>query len=65
MEALIAAGSFIMENAGLILMSLLAIVGAFAQLATLTPNTADDVWTQKALDAINWLARNTGKSKNG
>lgn len=43
---------------------LLQVVGAFAALATLTPNKSDDKIVQAALDGINFLGANLGKAKN-
>ena len=42
----------------------LAIVGAFALLATKTPNKVDDKILQVILDIINFLGANLGKAKN-
>lgn len=59
-----AAYSWAAENWGVLALAIPAIIGAFAQLATLTPNTSDDKFFQKLLDITNWLGRNTGKAKN-
>lgn len=42
----------------------LAVVGAFALIATKTPNKTDDRILQVILDIINFLGANLGKSKN-
>lgn len=42
----------------------LAFVGAFALLATKTPNTADDKIAQVLLDVINFLGANLGEAAN-
>jgi len=39
-------------------------VGAFAILATLTPNKTDDKIVQWILTAVNFLGANLGKAKN-
>ena len=43
---------------------LLQVVGAFALLATLTPNKTDDKIVQGILTGINFRAANVGKSTN-
>ena len=40
------------------------IIGAFAIIATMTPNKADDKIVQFILDAVNFLGGNLGKAKN-
>ena len=42
----------------------LTVVGAFAAIATVTPNKADDRIAQVLLDIINFLGANLGKAKN-
>ena len=42
----------------------LAVVGAFALLATKTPNKTDDKILQVILDIVNFLGANLGKAKN-
>ncbi len=42
----------------------LAVVGAFALVATKTPNKTDDKILQLILDVVNFLGANLGKSKN-
>ena len=42
----------------------LAVVGAFALIATKTPNKTDDRILQVILDIINFLGANLGKAKN-
>jgi len=44
---------------------LLQVIGAFAAIATLTPNDSDDRIIKWILDAINTLGGNVGKAKNG
>ena len=44
---------------------LIQLVGAFALLATMTPNKTDDRIMQVVLDAVNFLGANLGKAKNG
>lgn len=43
----------------------LAVVGAFAVIASKTPNKTDDKIIQTVLDVINFLGANFGKAKNG
>ena len=43
----------------------LAVVGAFAAIAAVTPNKADDAIVQRLLDIVNALGMNVGKAKNG
>lgn len=43
---------------------ILQIVGAFAAIATLTPNKTDDRIVQWLLDIVNFLGANFGKAKN-
>ena len=43
---------------------LLEIIGAFAIIATLTPNKTDDKIVQTILNAVNFLGANMGKAKN-
>lgn len=42
----------------------LQIVGAFAALATMTPNKTDDKIAQFFMDLVNFLGGNFGKAKN-
>jgi hypothetical protein len=42
----------------------LQVVGAFAVIATMTPNKTDDKIVQWLLDIINFLGGNLGKAKN-
>lgn len=42
----------------------LAVVGAFALIATKTPNKSDDRIVQVILDIVNFLGANLGKAKN-
>ncbi len=42
----------------------LAIVGAAAVVASLTPTTTDDSFLAKARSVLNWLAFNIGQAKN-
>ena len=41
-----------------------SVVGSFALIATITPNSTDDRIVQVILDIVNFLAGNIGKSKN-
>ena len=42
----------------------LSVIGAFAVLAAMTPNTVDDRIVQFLMDLINFLGGNLGKAKN-
>ena len=42
----------------------LTVIGAFAVIATMTPNKSDDKIVKFLLDLVNFLAGNLGKSKN-
>ena len=53
--------SYVMEN----YMQMLAAVGGFAVIASLTPNKSDDRIVQTILDMVNFLGANFGKAKNG
>jgi hypothetical protein len=56
---------WVMSNWATIAVAIPAILGGFATLATLTPNTSDDKIIQKILDIVNMLGLNVGKAKNG
>ena len=56
--------AFLQSNGQTIIMALLATVGGFASLASLTPNKTDDRIIQMILDVINFLGGNFGKAKN-
>jgi hypothetical protein len=43
---------------------LVQIVGAFAVIATMTPNTADNKIASVLLEAVNFLGGNLGKARN-
>lgn len=43
---------------------LLEVIGAFALIATMTPNKTDDEIINKLLKFINFVGANFGKSKN-
>ncbi|MAH46404.1 hypothetical protein CMI37_11270 [Candidatus Pacearchaeota archaeon] len=53
---------FLMANWATILEALLGIVGVFALVATVTPNTADNKIAKMFLDIINFLGANLGKA---
>ena len=42
----------------------LAVIGAFALIATKTPNKVDDKIGQVLMDIVNFLGANFGKAKN-
>jgi len=46
------------------LAGLLQVIGAFAVVATMTPNKTDDKIVQLILDGVNFLGGNLGKAKN-
>lgn len=54
----------LLEQLPTILGALLTVVGGFAALATLTPNTSDDAIIAKILGVINFLAANFGNASN-
>ena len=56
--------NFLMENWEGLFTAVTSIVGAFAVLATFTPNTADNELMDKVLKFVNFLGANFGKSKN-
>ncbi len=60
MDAILAVGAWAFANAAIIL----EVIGAFAILATMTPNKTDDKIVQVVLDLVNFLGANTGKAKN-
>ena len=43
---------------------MMQIVGAFAVVATMTPNTADNKIASVLLEAVNFLGGNLGKARN-
>ena len=55
---------WVWNNGQSVIEGLIAVVGGFAMLATLTPNKSDDAIVQRVLDMINFLAANFGKSAN-
>lgn len=60
MEWITTAISFVTNNIG----TILQVVGAFAALAMLTPNKADDKFVAGVLKVINVLGANVGKAAN-
>ena len=60
MEFLTGAWDWFQGNIG----PILQIVGAFAIVATMTPNKVDDKIAQIIMDGINFLGANVGKAKN-
>lgn len=53
-----------MENAIEIITIASAVIGAFAAIAAVTPNTTDNKIAQFLLDLINLLGANIGKAQN-
>ena len=53
-----------MQNWNLITDVVLKLVGAFAIIASMTPNTNDNKAAQMLADLVNLLGFNIGKSKN-
>ena len=60
MEVILVVGAWLVANVAL----LLQIVGAFAVLATMTPNKTDDKIVQIVLDLVNFMGANAGKATN-
>ncbi len=60
MELIQLVASWVWQNVAL----LLQVVGAFAILATRTPNKVDDKIMQVVMDVVNFAGMNTGKAKN-
>jgi len=56
--------NFIVNNWEALFGAVTSIVGAFAVLATITPNSADNAIMDKVLGLVNFLGANLGKSKN-
>ena len=56
--------SYVMQNWNLITDVVLKLVGAFAIIASMTPNTNDNKAAQMLADIVNLLGFNIGKSKN-
>ena len=55
---------WIIENAGNMVDIALKIVGAFAVIATMTPNESDNKIADGLMRLVNMLAANFGKSSN-
>lgn len=55
---------YLIENWTVILSAITSIVGGFSVLATLTPNSADNMIVDKVMKAINFMGANFGKAKN-
>ena len=56
--------SYVMQNWNLITDVVLKLVGAFAIIASMTPNTNANKAAQMLADLVNLLGFNIGKSKN-
>lgn len=56
---------FLGANFGTIVELVTQLVGAFALLATLTPNTSDNAIADSLLRLVNTLGANFGRAKNG
>ena len=54
----------ILENVPDFIKIAVGLVGVFAIIATMTPNTADNAIADKALKFVNMLAANFGRAKN-
>jgi hypothetical protein len=54
----------ILDKIQLLIPIVLQVVGAFALIATLTPNKVDDRIAQVIMDVVNFLGANIGKAKN-
>ena len=55
---------FLNENAVQIFKIVTGIVGVFALIATMTPNTVDNKIAQFVMDLVNFLGANVGKAAN-
>lgn len=55
---------YILENWHQIIIALLAVMGALAQIVALTPSKKDDEVVSKVTKVINILAGNYGNAKN-
>jgi len=55
---------YITENATQLIQTLIQICGAFAVIATLTPNTSDNAIADFLLKLVNGLGANFGKASN-
>jgi hypothetical protein len=55
---------FLTEHAGSLIQLLTSIIGAFAIIATMTPNEADNRIADWLLKLINLLGANIGKASN-
>ena len=55
---------FLSTNIQPIFEIVIAVVGVFALIATLTPNTVDNRIAQTIMDVINFLGGNVGKAAN-
>jgi hypothetical protein len=56
--------NFVMENWEQIFTALTSIVGAFAVLASFTPNQTDNAVVDKVMGFINFMGANFGNAKN-
>lgn len=56
--------NFIMENWEQLFAAVTSFVGAFALVASFTPNSADNELADKALKFVNFLGANFGNAKN-
>jgi len=55
---------YIAQNAAQLLQTLVQLCGAFAVIATLTPNTSDNAIADFLLKLVNGLGANFGKASN-
>tara|TARA_R100001163_G_C4971520_1_gene131231 strand:+ start:257 stop:442 length:186 start_codon:yes stop_codon:yes gene_type:complete len=56
--------SYVMQNWSLITDVVLKVVGAFAVVASMTPNDTDNRAAQMLADLVNLLGFNVGKARN-
>jgi hypothetical protein len=56
---------FLTENAPGLIQLAVSIIGAFAVIATMTPNEADNKIANWLLKFVNLLGANVGKARNG
>jgi hypothetical protein len=56
---------YIVQNSGALIEVVTQIIGAFAVIATLTPNSSDNAIADGLMRLVNFLGGNFGRAKNG
>ena len=56
--------NFVMDNWETLFTAVTSVVGAFALIATMTPNKTDNEIVDKVMKMVNFLGANFGKAKN-